>query len=421
MVERVLVVGAGISGLAAARLLRDQGVDVTVLEARDRLGGRTYTSNALGLPLDTGASWLHGLKNNVLMNVAQELGLSIDVTEFGDTTIYGSDREEDRLLDEIEDELETAFFERAENRDSEETVAQAMQGLPEQFGLSEQQWHHFLGVTIEADWAGDVDDLTVAALLEGEEPKGGDATIRGGYVQIIEHLSAELDVRLNTPVLLIEHRSDGVLVTTKSEQFSGDRVVVTIPLSILKTGKPTFSPPLPDDHQTAIDGLRVGLLNKVFLKFPKVFWDAEEAFFTVQNSQRGRFVTWMNLYLTTGEPLLVAFNAARAAQDVEYLSDTETVDEAMNILREIFGSNIPVPMSYQITRWGKDPWSQGSYSYLGKGSDPKMRGSLSKPVGSRLFFAGEATHSEFPASAHGAYLSGLRAASEILSMGSAEK
>ncbi|MEM9621329.1 MAG: FAD-dependent oxidoreductase, partial [Pseudomonadota bacterium] len=371
-------------------------------------------STAMGVPLDAGASWLHGLKNNVLRKLARELNLKTHKTDFDDTSTYRPDGSEDEAFYKIVDALEDAFYDRAETVEPELTVSEAMQGLAEEFSLSQNQWEHFLGSAIEADYAGDVDDLTVAALLEGTDPKGGDAIIDGGYVQIVEHLAKYLDIRREVAVTQIDWSGERVRAVTSQGDFEADRVVVTLPLGVLRSGDVTFAPALPDAHEKAIQGMGVGLLNKLFLRFPSVFWDADETFFGIEQPSKSRLVTWMNMYEFTGEPILIAFSAAEDAKALEQLSDEETVDEAMDLLRDIFGSNVPAPEQCEITRWWSDPWSCGSYSYLGKGASPQMRSELAAPVGGKLFFAGEATHMEFPSTAHGAYLSGLRAADEVI-------
>ncbi|MFN6262748.1 MAG: flavin monoamine oxidase family protein, partial [Chromatiaceae bacterium] len=96
------------------------------------------------------------------------------------------------------------------------------------------------------------------------------------------------------------------------------------------------------------------------------------------------------------------------------LTDQQIVDSAMATLRTIFGNQIPAPQSYQITRWASDPFSYGSYSFLPVGATPAMRQHLAAPLGQQVFFAGEATHPDYAGTAHGAYLSGLAAAKQML-------
>ncbi|MEM7002019.1 MAG: FAD-dependent oxidoreductase [Pseudomonadota bacterium] len=417
MGQRVIVVGAGMAGLAAAKTLKQAGVDVLVLEARPRIGGRTWTFDDLGFPLDAGASWLHGLQNNVLTGVARDLQLKTQKTDFDSTSTYRADGAEDKIFYQLEDKLEGAFYARAESSDPELSVTAAMQGLPESLGVSNAQWQHFLATELEADCAAHVDDLTVAGLLDGEEPRGGHAMITRGYGQLVDHLAEELEIRTDAVVNHIDWSGEEIRLMSSQGEFYASRVIVTLPVGVLQSNREAFSPALPDGHRNAIRGLRVGLLNKLFLRFPHVFWDADENFFAIQQPAKSCMASWMNLHKVTGEPILLAFSAARDAATLEQHSDATVVAEAVALLRNIFGEDVPQPEQFAITRWGMEPFSLGAYSYLGLGSNPQMRLDLAEPIADKLFFAGEATSVEFAATAHGAYLSGLRAANEVLACG----
>ena len=112
---------------------------------------------------------------------------------------------------------------------------------------------------------------------------------------------------------------------------------------------------------------------------------------------------------------MLGFNAADRGREIEAWSDGQIVESAMKTLKTVFGANIPQPIDYQITRWASDPFAKGSYSYNAIGSTPKMRYALANPLNGQLFFAGEATNRDYFGTAHGAYLSGLRAARDVLS------
>jgi len=110
----------------------------------------------------------------------------------------------------------------------------------------------------------------------------------------------------------------------------------------------------------------------------------------------------------------VGFNAADFGGQVEFSSDAVIVQEAMATLRRSYGASVPDPVGYQVTRWGSDPFSQGSYSYIPAGAKPGMMDDLAANVNKMIYFAGEATNRKYPATVHGAYLSGVRAASELV-------
>jgi monoamine oxidase len=191
---------------------------------------------------------------------------------------------------------------------------------------------------------------------------------------------------------------------------------VTLPQGVLKAGYVTFSPALPEEKLRAIERMRMGILNKVYLRFPRIFWPEEPDMLGYVSERKGEWTEWLNIAHYTGQPVLLAFNAADYGRAIEDLTDDEIVAAAMATLRTMFGDDIPEPEAALITRWGADPYAHGSYSFMALGANPDHYDDLAAPVGGRVFFAGEATSADFAATVHGAYLSGLRAAEEILAL-----
>ncbi|CAI4216208.1 unnamed protein product [Parascedosporium putredinis] len=210
--------------------------------------------------------------------------------------------------------------------------------------------------------------------------------------------------------------------------IEADRIVSTIPLGVLKHGDVEFNPPLPSWKVGPIQRLGYGVLNKVILVYKKPFWDQTRHIFGAlrrpenvdsldqvdYRSQRGRFFQFLDVTATTGLPCLVALMAGDAAVDTETALDDDLVREATEVLRTIFGQSVPPPLEVTVARWAKDRFSRGSYSSSGPSMLPTDYDTMAKPVGN-LYFAGEHTIGTHPATVHGAYLSGLRAAGEVLS------
>ena len=203
-------------------------------------------------------------------------------------------------------------------------------------------------------------------------------------------------------------------VHTDTGVFNGDQAVVTLPLGVLKAGGINFSPGLPSEKIGAIERLEMGLLNKLILKFPYIFWPETTAFLGFSEDVLGENSVFLNLVPEYQQPVLLGFSGAGAAQNIEAMTDREITARAMLKLRRVYGANIPEPEDILVTRWGQDPFTFGAYSHIRMGATRRDRVRLAEPVGGRIYFAGEATHSQFPATVHGAYLSGLRAAWEIL-------
>ena len=168
-------------------------------------------------------------------------------------------------------------------------------------------------------------------------------------------------------------------------------------------------------RQQAIDGLEMGLLNKCWLRFDRVFWPADVDWIDYLAPEQGLWGDWLNGLPSTGQPLLVGFNAAAMADRIETLDDRATTASAMEALRRMFGTAIPDPLASQITRWRQDPFALGSYSFNAVGTSAKSRRDLFGPDwAGRLHFAGEATSHDHPSTVHGALMTGRAAAATLL-------
>jgi monoamine oxidase len=166
--------------------------------------------------------------------------------------------------------------------------------------------------------------------------------------------------------------------------------------------------------QSAVDSVGVGVLDKCYLRFDEAFWPDTDWICTLSPSDEpGEWNEWVSLERATGVPVLVGLIAADAAHTMEERSDEEIVARAMARLRTVYGE-IPDPVGAQITRWARDPFAQGSYSCWVLGTPETVRDDLAASIDGRIFFAGEATHPEYPSTVHGAYESGLRAADEVI-------
>jgi monoamine oxidase len=418
----VIVVGAGMSGLAAARTLHDQGYRVLIVEARDRPGGRVWTSRAWpNTPLDMGASWIQGVEDNPISDLAERFDVEVvasdsDAVILYDTEGYEVDEDEVDELDEALDELLAELNDAREELDEDISLGAAMNEALAEWELSAEEekaaWFA-ISTNIVQEYAADVDDLSLFYWDDDGGFGGGDVVFPDGYDQIVYGLAEGLDIRLSHAVQQVVHNNSGVRVITNQGEFTADYAIITLPLGVLKQGTVQFSPALPAAKQGAIDRLGMGLLNKLYLRFPDVFWDGDSDWIGYISEEKGEWSDFFNLYKYTGQPVLLAFNAGEFARRLEAYSDRETVDACMEVLRTIYGENIPNPDGWQISRWASDPLAGGSYSYRPVGSSSDDHDTLAEPVNGRLFFAGEATSNGYNASVHGAYLSGLRAAEEI--------
>lgn len=283
---------------------------------------------------------------------------------------------------------------------------------------------------------------------------GNHTTVRNGYSCVPIALTEGLDIRVNTAVKSIKYFSGGVEVVaenlktnTSSVTYKADLVLCTLTLGVLKVSisplsadqenAVQFQPPLPEWKQQAIQRLGFGNLNKVVLCFDRIFWDPNTNLFGHVGSttaSRGELFLFWSI---SASPVLLALVAGQSAAIMENVSDDVIVGRCIAVLKGIFGNtSVPQPKETVVTRWRADPWARGSYSFVSVGSSGSDYDLLAAPVtppnphpkannGSmddsaddskdmpRLFFAGEHTIRNYPATVHGALLSGIREAGRI--------
>jgi len=422
----VIVVGAGIAGLATARALALNGSSVVVLEARDRIGGRTWTDDTLGVPVDLGASWIHGVDGNPLWSLAEAFDIetvefSVGSFQFDGRPIAWHDPSGARLADvpsgafladlhTVDELLPAAVTAAAPGTSYADVVASVVESLG---------WGDGRALRVEEYMAHRSEDLCGAPVtdldahgLDEEHVAGDEVVFPGGYGQYVTALADGLDVRTEAVVTLVEQNDERVRVTTADGAvFCAEHVVVTVPLGVLKAGDVRFDPPLIAPAAGAVERLGMGVYDKVFLRFPSKFWDAWVI--RQQGPAGSDWHSWYDMSRVTDEPVLAALVGGDSARRLESLSDDEVVAEGMAALRYMYGQDVPTPDAVRITRWAADPFTRGSYSYLHVGASTEDHDLLGTPSG-RVQLAGEATWSDDPATVHGALLSGLRAANRIL-------
>jgi monoamine oxidase len=419
--KRIVVIGAGLAGLAAAKELAAQGNDVIVIEARDRIGGRIHTITKWPtMPIDLGASWIHKVEGNPLTKIAEQLNAKLFLTNYDKSITYNASgkvlsKAEKNHLANLEKEIFKAI-KIAQDKDNDASIQDVIKPLMRQFDAfpdNQKLINFFLSSEIEHEYAGSVELMSAHWYDDDKEFDGDDAVILAGFKVITEYLASNLAIELGQVVEKIEWNQSPVKVITNKKEYIADQVVVTLPLGVLKSSSVRFTPNLSQAKQNAISKLGVGVLNKCYLLFPKSFWPDDIDWLDYVSDKHGEWTNWYSL-LRANMPILIGFNAANRGLAIEKLSDKQIVASAMQTLKTIFGANIPEPTDYHITRWAADPYARGSYSYNAVGSLPNMRKEIAKPLKNKLFFAGEATNQDYFGTAHGAYLSGLRAAKGVL-------
>ena len=421
----IIVVGAGVAGLAAARALRDAGLNVRLLEARDRAGGRTYTADVSNAIVDLGAAWFHGTEGNPVADYARARGFRLTPHELGVGFFF--DAELNRRLSGSA--AETAFagvediFRGLAARHALGGDVAAGQAIEHQVGQLDAAEADARAVRFGAElglaeYGAPLDRLSLRSVFEEpEELAGGDQVVDGGYRTVVDALSQGLDIALGAPVTGIAYGSDGVTVETAGGPIDASHAIVTVPLGVLKAGSIEFAPALPSTKVEAIGRLGFGSFEKVVLVFEERFWgdSFEDGLAVLSGFGIDRaFPVFIDLTDFAGAPTLVCMYSGAFAETAQAtMSAEDLITGATRQLELGLGRSIPTPIGAVATQWTRDPYSLGAYSFRPVGSGDDDMDALAEPVGGRLLFAGEATIAGHYQTVHGAFMSGLREASRI--------
>ena len=455
----IIIVGAGISGLAAAMELTQAGMNVEILEARDHVGGRIFTQHdpALNQPIELGAEFVHGLAPEIWLPL-QRHNLKVNEVE-GDLWCSIDQKLEkcdffskaDKILSEMDDKhADESFLDFLARRFPGGDHAEA------------KAWATRYITGFNAANAENVSVHWLAHNQEAEHQIEGDRAFRivGGYQQLLNAFANELGslnvpIHLNTAVREITWDRGSVNVKTSPgsassnhvgtgayarppEQSSGvscfkaSRALITLPLAILREREVVrFRPELPSDKLRALDHLVMGKVVRVTLCFREAPWArVGQLLLSAESSGNGdlsnmsflfshdeHFPTWWT-QMPEHRPIITGWSPAHCAERMEGMTDGQIIDKSVESLAKLLARdkahlNTELNAAY-FHNWDTDPFSRGAYSYVKVGGEG-CQAALAAPLANTLFFAGEHTDtSGHNGTVHGAIASGRRAAREIL-------
>lgn len=414
--KTVVVVGAGISGLAAAKKLTEKGFRVTVLEAQEKVGGRLRTNRTSGIAFDEGASWIHGITGNPITTLAQQAGMTTfpSIDENRKSYDLGGVVRSAATYDKAETELYTIL-------DTLMTSGNATQSFQAVFNKlypaksNDRLWKFLLSTYVTFD-TGDLDKLSSLLYDEGEEFGGIETIVTNGYDTIANYLAKGLSIQLNQRVSAIDYAGPKLKITHNGTVSEADYVIVTVPLGVLKANAIQFVPPLPAVKQTAIQKLGMNCVNKFLLIWNTAFWD-DVQYISYTPETRDKFNYFVNMKkLQPGVNALMTFAYAEYARQTESMTDAQVLNEIMLHLKDMYGPTIPAPTKMLRTKWQTNENTFGAYSYTAVGTTMQHFDDLAEELNDKLFFAGEHTEADYFSTAHGAYLSGLREADKIIAL-----
>jgi len=397
----VVVIGAGLAGLAAADALHQAGVDVTVLEARDRVGGRVWSVPFADGIVERGAEFvLPG--NTAIEAVADRFGLRLAPkgTPYGRREPRGDEAVPAADLEALFDRIAGGY-----EAPGADTLAEAIDGLE-----LEPRLAALIRARLEVSMGHSADDLRADVLTEGAATFGDfvSYTVAGGNAELARALAGELGgrIHLSSPVRRVRWDSGGVTVWTDDGELTAGAAVIAIPTAPLE--EIDFEPALSGPTAEALDSVRYGQNAKLFVRLrgpspPSAIMSVRRRFWTYTQLDRD------------GEPATFVTGYAGTDSAVEALADPESPEgwiEGIAALRPELELDPEVAL---LSTWHDDPWVRGSYSARSVTS-PLRDTELSTPLGP-LFFAGEHTAGDWHGLMEGALRSGERAAGQVLEAG----
>jgi monoamine oxidase len=413
-----LIIGGGIAGLTAARHLTEAGLHVTLLEARNRLGGRIYTYSTAEFPVELGAEFVHGRPEEILSLAAEGAVPLVPVQGKFRRKINGKWAEAGHLMEKVDQ-----LFARLPAEEPDESFQYYLDRSGEDEEVKLQALRY-----VEGFHAANPSLISARSLRrdsEAEEAIDGDHQYRiaSGYESLVRAVADRIDRKLcdvvmNTPIHEIVWRPGEVIARATTQEYQASRAIVTLPLGVLKSKNVIFSPAL-KEKQNAMSFLEMGPVIRVSLCFQKKFWerDQEMADLSFLFTDDPQFPTWWTSNALP-YPILTGWAAGPNAGAHTGRSKDEIIQSAVQSLARIMKTAEP-ELRRQMTGafthdWQADPFSRGAYSYAAVGG-LEAAAKLAEPVANTLYFAGEATNGNgYNGTVHGAIATGLRAAQELL-------
>ncbi|CAL9764196.1 unnamed protein product [Musa acuminata subsp. burmannicoides] len=444
---KVIIVGAGMSGISAAKTLSDAGVkDILILEATDRIGGRMRKASFTGLNVEVGANWVqgvNGLKMNPIWEMANKLHMRKFISDFRNISsntykenggLYPRSKV-DKVIEEA-DKVKS-FGEKLSKslppNGHEDISILASQRLKDQVpSTALEMLMDYFNCDYEFAEPPRVTSLQNTIPLPTFANFGKEAYFvadQRGFESLVYDLAGQflrttknssiVDPRLllGKVVRDIRHSTSGVTVTTEDGSlYNADYVIVSVSIGVLQSKLIKFKPDLPQWKNLAICQFGMSVYTKIFLKFPHKFWPDGEGteHFLYASERRGYYPVWQHFEKQyPGANVLLVTVTDEESRRIEQQPDSRTKAEAMEVLRNMFGKHIPEATDILVPRWWSDRFFKGSFSNWPLGVNRYEYDQIRAPIG-RVYFTGEHTSQHYNGYVHGAYLAGIDCANMMI-------
>jgi len=425
----VVIIGAGMAGLAAAQTLQAAGKTVLVLDARDRIGGRTVSDNTTfpGVSVDLGAQWFHQSANNSLLTYARNNGY-ITTPDNSPFLYYQGARTPADAITTITVALE---FDKVLGQITARGQQAATGTLPDvsaavaSAASAGDQWYRLASALVGPLAAADVlENLSAQDLYNMSVPSqptpddafGGDTLIQSGLGNFVASFATRLPISLQTTVTSVQWGSGNrVTLQTSNGPVTAAAVIVTASMGVLAAERIAFSPALPAAYRNAIAGIPMGTLDKIVLGFSRDVFGVETN--TRVLPLQDQVNTPMVMARLWGSNVGICLVGGPQAVALEGTGTAGMVEFGLSTMESLFGSDVRAAYTGTAltTRWRQDEWSLGAYSHASPGG-VAGRTQLGIPINNQIFFAGEALSVNSAQMLHGAYVTGLTAGAQVLAV-----
>ncbi|XP_021890814.1 polyamine oxidase 1, partial [Carica papaya] len=395
----VIIIGAGISGVSAAKVLAENGIDdVVILEATDRIGGRIRKEDFCGVSVELGAGWIAGVggkEANPVWELASQSGLRTCFSDYSNARyniydrsgkIFPSGVAADSYKKAVDSAIQKLRSQEANYTDdlSKTNEPPLSPKTPIELAI-DFILHDFEMAEVEP----------ISTYLDFGEREFLVADERG-YEFLLYRMAQDLlftsegkvldtRLKLNKIVREIQQSTNGVRVKTEDGcVYEANYVILSVSIGVLQSDLISFWPPLPRWKTEAVEKCDVMVYTKIFLKFPYMFWpcEPEKEFFIYAHERRGYYTFWQHMENAfPGSNILVVTLTNGESKRVEAQSDEETLREAMDVLRDMFGPDIPNATNILVPRWWNDRFQRGSYSNYPIIANEQVFHNIKAPVG----------------------------------------
>lgn len=425
-----MIIGGGLTGLEAARILRENRIKTLILEGRNRTGGRIWSiKSPNGYAIDIGAGWIHGnhggVPNGLLSNPLW------DLTEKANLPTREADHDDYETFYPINDtksDIKTWFNEYIEFvRDEIRITSLTNISMGYYANLFVQKKHlnakekyafyTCLNYEIESNEGAHINDISAKLYLDLTSVFYGEEYIfhETGFQKLTDYLEKSAgNILFNKIVKQINLNNQSIeVITTTDEIYYAEYLLLTVPLGVLKRKQIKFNPALPQWKLDAIDRIGYNFFEKVILIWDNAWWNTSNFYFLRISSKSNQYSYWVNANKWNDKPAIICFFTEKKI--FVNISSSDIIQNILNSLKDMFPSIvIPQPVYTYVTNWNDDPFSFGSYSYISINQKYDDAISLAHPIQNRLLFAGEATNMDSYGYAHGALISARREVNRLL-------